>query len=196
MNYDELKVVWDSQKQEPVLAFDTPTLIKSVELHTQVIERYVNWFELSLIFAAFIVAVLLPLDAWLEGDRIHQFFIGAISFVAGVLACRQRKNRQKMEVQYDATTRSVIEKSLAQVKSHQKARTTSLWLFHIPITIAAGIGLTFYGETRIAWLWVAVIFVCLFSYFGTQWETRTRVLPHKQQLESLLSKLDEIDLKN
>ncbi len=193
MNYEELKLVWDSQNEEPVFALDRQALLETVERQTGSIARYVKSFEISMILVAFAVAIILPIDAWREGDGSHQYFIGAICLAAGLYAWTGRQNRRRREIAFDESIRGVIEKSLAQIEYHEKRQVIYLWLFHLPIALAAGIGLTLYSNTRIPWVWGCVILVCLVSYWGTQRDIKRNLRPQKRNLKALREKLGGIE---
>ncbi|MEM7148063.1 MAG: hypothetical protein AAF591_23370 [Verrucomicrobiota bacterium] len=193
MNYEELKCVWDSQNEEPVFALNHQALLKTVERQADSIARYVKLFEISMILVAFAVAVILPIDAWREGDGSHQYFIGAICLAAGVYAWLGRQNRRRREIEFDESIRGVIEKSLAQIEYHEKRQIMYLWLFHLPILLAAGVGLTLYSNTRIPWIWGGVIVVCVVSYWGTQRDIKRNLRPQKRNLKVLREKLGGIE---
>ncbi len=193
MNFDDLKLVWDAQKEEPVFALDQEAVLKTVERQNHSISRYVEHFEIMMILAAFAVAVILPLDAWREGDGAHQYLIGAICLAAGIYAWLARRNRRRFEVKFDQSISGVVEKSLTQIEYHERSLKNYLWLFHLPIALAAGIGLTVYSNTRIPWIWGSVIVICLLSYWGTRRDIKRNLLPRKKSLRALQSKLGEIE---
>ena len=102
-----------------------------------------------------------------------------------------RQYRRRREVDFDESIRGVIEKSLAPIEYHEKRQAMYLWLFHLPIALAAGIGLTVYGNTRIPWIWGGVILVWVVSYWGTQRDIKRN--PQKRNLKALREKLEDIE---
>ncbi|MEM7147085.1 MAG: hypothetical protein AAF591_18335 [Verrucomicrobiota bacterium] len=189
MNYDQLKVVWDSQDDEPMFLIDHDTLNASVKREGRAVAELVSAGEIAIIAVALATAVILPLDAWREGDGLHQYLVAAICLAVGVYAWVNRRQRLAREIDYDQSMLSTVEKAIAQLKYHERALKIMLWSFHLPIAITAGIGLTLYTDTRIPVLWGGLILVCALAWWGTRRDIRKCIRPKRTNLESLRTKL-------
>lgn len=189
MKLEEINVIWNSQKEEPMFVIDQQALHASVERQGASVDRRVGWFELSMIFVGFTTAVILPIDAWLEGDGFHQYIVAVLCLAFGVYALLGRKWRLEKEVVFDRSMLGIIERALSQLDYHMNRLKTFLWCFNLPIALAAAIGLTIYGNTHTPWVWAGVILVCAISYWGTRRDIRKKFLPEKRDLEALRDKL-------
>ncbi|WOO42819.1 hypothetical protein [Rubellicoccus peritrichatus] len=193
MNYEELKIIWDSQKEETVYMIDNDALLKSVKHKNASVSRLVICFEITAIIVAFSTAIILSIDAWRENGGLDEYIVAAICLAVGIYACFQRKRRKSSEPDFDQSMFGLIEKTLSQIDYHVKSLRTFLWCFHLPIALVAGIGLTVYSNTRTPLIWIGVMLICAFSYWSTQRDIRKKFLPEKRNLEALRDKLLNVE---
>ena len=189
MNLEDLTIIWNSQDQEPIYLIDRATLHASVKRKGERIERLTSLFEKTMIGVTFAMGVILPIDAWREGDGAHQYVAGALCVIVAALATKWRRERRKDELRFDDSVLGITERALSQIDYQVRRLKTFLWCFHLPIAITAGIGLSLYSNARITWIWAGVIALCCLSYWGTHRDIRTCLLPKRRELDSLREKL-------
>jgi len=191
MNFDELQVIWNRQQDEPLFAIDRQAMDSLVRSRSIRMERYMECFEWAFMAAAFSTSIILPLDAWREGDGVHQYIVALICLGAGVAMCSARKRRKQSELAFDESVIAVAQRSLVRVEQHIRSLRLLFWCFHLPIAVCAGVGLTVYSNTRIPLIWLGVILVTGLSFLGTVYDIRKKLIPQRREIQALLNKLTE-----
>ena len=191
MKYDELQVIWNSQKDAPLFAIDQQAMHELLRTKSSRIESYVEWFELTIIATTILTAIILPIDAYREGGGWHQYIVALLCLVVGMSVCSTRYRRRASQIKFDQSVKSIAERSLRRVENHIRSLKLLFWCFHLPFAICSGIGLTIYSNTRSPLIWTGVILVTVLSGIGTIYDIRVKLNPQRRDVEDLLAKLSE-----
>lgn len=189
MNFEEMQVIWDSQKEQPMYAFDLDAMHREVQRKAGRIERAVSLTELSMIALMFVVACVHAADPVLEGTHTYKFFGSAVLLGVAAWMWSKRRRRLKGEAHYEASLRGDIDRSLSQVNYHLGLANGFHWLFLMPasVILITDMSLADSGPTAMK-IFIAVGGFAL-AYGLISLEPRCVHLPNKRALESLKTKL-------
>ncbi|MFT7678323.1 MAG: hypothetical protein ACI8QC_002309 [Planctomycetota bacterium] len=189
MNFEEMQVIWDSQEEQPMYAFDLDAMHREVQRKAGRIERAVSVTELSMIALMFVVAGAHAADPVLDGTHTYKFFGSAVLLMVAAWMWGKRVRRLKGEVQYEASLRGDIDRSLSQVNYHLGLANGFRWWFLMPAALIfiTDMSLADSGPTAMRIL-VAVGSIAL-AFGLASLEPRCVHLPNKRALESLKAKL-------
>ena len=193
MEFEQLHVVWNAQQQEPLFAINERAMHNLIRYKSARIERLVGWFELAVVTVTLLIATLLPLDAWREGDGWHAYAVALICLATAIWTLLARWQRGLHEVTYEQSIKSIAERGVAQLDRHIQRLRLFFWCLHVPIALAAAIGLSAYSNTRPLLIWAGVLLVTAIAYWATQRDIRQRLMPRRRELQHLLAKLVEAE---
>lgn len=191
MNFEEMKVIWDSQNEEPMYAINQTALRASIKRKTRGFKRLVLFFEFVMILASFGGGAVFLLKPLIEGTNYHQIISALIFFGASMIFFKSIIRRGKTEGAFEQTLLGDLEKALWQVK-HHISRSRSLRLgFILPCCIAVLIDFGF--EFHVDRIWMVVLFLVLLgaATLGIEKEIRHCYMPRLQKLETLKETLTE-----
>ena len=149
MNFEQLKVIWDSQSEESHYAINETELHsllrqKSGKLHRfifwQVFQTYASSAFLILMISLLLIGVSTGLLGRLSsGWDVFALVIAATGwmyFAGSVYFSRRRQKQRQLEAAYTASMRDELERDIKQVDYEIAAR-SHLWLGFLPPYIGA-----------------------------------------------------------
>ncbi len=202
MDFKEMKVIWDSQNDQPLYALDQEALHASVRRRGLCIEKCVNIFEI------FMIVILMAIAAILVGKRLfdeqtyqpYQIVASAMMLVVAGCAAMHvaigRFRRRRSEQRFESSLMGDLNKAISQV-DYQIDRLKSFhWWFILPVALITALnfaakGVTvaeLFDSTRI-WIWPLFAASIVVYYLAIHVELRHIHLPRKRNLESLRDKL-------
>jgi hypothetical protein len=193
MEFDQLHVIWNAQQNEPLFAINERAMHNLIRCKSARIDRLVSWCELAVIALTLLIAVLLPLDAWREGDGWHAYAVALICLATAIWTLLARWQRHLQVATYEQSVKGIAERALAQLDRHMQRLRLYFWGFHVPIALAAAIGLTAYSNKRPLLIWAGVLVVTAFVYWATHYDIHGRLIPRCRELQQLLAKLTEAE---
>lgn len=191
MDFEEMKVIWDSQNEEPMYAINQSALQASIKRKTRGFRRQVLLFEFIMILASFGGGIVFLLKPIIESANYHQIISAIIFFGASAVFFRSIWQRSKTEHSFEQTLRGDLEKALWQVQYHI-SRSRALRLgFILPCCIAVLIDFGF--EFEVGRIWFVALFLVLLggATFGIEKEIRHCYMPKLRKLEALRETLME-----
>lgn len=188
MEFDEMKKIWDSQKNEPIYAIDEQTLHRRVIRKSMRIKRMVDLFEWGMLTVTLFLALFMMSKGLLDNE-IHKF-PQCILFliVAGYIYWGRRKRLQN-EGLSDKTLLGDLDQAILRIDYQIKRQRNFLWWFLMPAVIAILINLPYTYEGKPWWVWTLLVIAFSFSYWIVDKELRCKIIPKKRNLESLRSLL-------
>jgi len=191
MEFDEMKIIWDSQKNEPMYAIDHPTLLKRVRNKADCIAREVNIEEWSIVAVALLVSGVFAYGAYANEGKQYAFISAAVFAGVAVYQLATRARRRRNEVNYDESVLGNIDRALARMDYLIRRSRTFIWWFLAPALFVLVLGQWFRGGDD--WIETAVaVFLCLpLSYAVARWGLRKRLLPRRKQLQRMRALLTE-----
>ncbi len=201
MDFEEMKVIWDSQNERPLYVLDQEALHATVRRKGQCIEKSVKLFEGLMIAIVLAVAVILVGKRIVyESDWQTSMVIGAaltllVAVVAATYLAIERARRRNREQVFDQTLLGDIDKAISQV-DYQVARLKTIHFWFI-LPMAAMIGLNFVmKDVSISelfgskfWVLPLFLFAIVLNYAAIRFEMRWFHEPRKRSLKTLREKL-------
>ena len=149
MNFDQLKVIWDSESQESHYAINEQALHGLLREKSEKLQRFIYWqvFQ-TYASSSFVILVILAMLGAIFGGLLRDLpsrwdtvalFVAAtgwVYFAGSVYFSRQRQRRQQEQVGYTSSMRDELERDLEQVGFEIEAR-RHLWLGFLPPYIGA-----------------------------------------------------------
>ncbi|MBK7645335.1 MAG: hypothetical protein IPJ19_20245 [Planctomycetes bacterium] len=181
MDFDEMQVVWDAQKQRQVFALDLEALHESVRRRGRRIERAVESMEIGMILISSFMLVFFGVRS--------SFFAAAVQLAVVVYLVVLRLRRRARERSFDASLLGDLDRALAQLDySIRSVRTMPLWFF-APALLTVGVNFANRHADKPSWLWLLVLAAFPLGIYVSRIELRCQHLPRKRELETLRAKL-------
>ncbi|MCH6255408.1 hypothetical protein MLD52_02525 [Puniceicoccaceae bacterium K14] len=201
MKFEDLQCIWDSQNEETVFAFDQATLNREVQSKHAKLRRKLLIRDSIEITAGFLcVAVFTTAGIYRATQSLLSgipLFLAA-TLILFVCLCffRGRKEQKLIETQFDDSLIGEIDKVIAQLNYQAKFLKSVLWWYLLPCGAAAMLAnFSLYNKNGSIkdHLEYFVLLVVLYSfiYWLNQRAVTKKILPKKQSLESLRSKLTD-----
>jgi len=189
MDFEELKVIWDTQTAKPLYAIDQAALQNRVIRKSQSVKRCLDIFEWSGMLALSGVAIASINEPLLEGHDWHQLIGGPIFLMVAVYVGLQRSQRRKSEMQFDHSLLGILEKAISQLESHVRRLGSIVYWGGIPYLITIAVSFYFQHAGKPVWLWIAAMLWPFFAYWEVRREIRKGFLPQLRDFKSLREKL-------
>ena len=202
MNFEDLKVIWDQQNEQPLYVIDQHALHASVQKRTAEIDKSVEVFEYVMMGVLLFVAAMAAgkrlltssdLD-WLDWVTVGLTIIVAVVAVASL--ARARRQRLRQELAFESTIVGNVDKAIFQLDyQFAKFKTFHHW-FALPMALILILRLT-KTEFQFSDLWgkevilVALMYVLsMLVCYGSIWfEKRCLSLPERKSLIAIREKL-------
>lgn len=95
MNFDEVQMIWDSQKNEPAFKIDKETVVRIVEKQSIAVHRDLKILELTAIAVLLFLGVSTLIDTFFNGQEYFQLWSVAFEFVAAGFLWLRRGKRER-----------------------------------------------------------------------------------------------------
>ncbi len=217
MEFSELKMIWDSQNEEPLYAMNEAALHRVVRRRSEEINRcmsrcYLMEIASGFIFGGFMLvcagalafgnAAWLATFSWIKvtvsrWDSAALFVASAIWFYYGAYMYLARKRQLRREELFDSTLRGDIDRALAQTEFQVRVARRIVWWGLIPVWVATGLWVltVFHLAAKPTWVYFfmgTVMIVALAAVVATKQRAITnRYEPRRRELEALRAKLEE-----
>ena len=186
-----MKVIWDTQNDEPLYAVNQDALRKTVNREAKRFRLYVKLFEFVMVVVPLFMAALFLKDPLIEGINQHRVVSGLIMLGVFVYFLRGILKRRRHEKAFDASMFGDLEKAIWQVDNHI-ARTFGVRQgVIIPMVVTFVLDIVFLYATKPVWMYVCAISVMGAAYYAIDREVRCMYAPRKRKLEALRQKLVE-----
>ena len=187
-----MKKIWDSQNNEHIYAIDEQALHRRVIKKNIHIKRMANCSEWGLLIIMLSVALFMIIEGFLD-NQLYQLPQGAVILVVVGYIYRDRVRRLKREGQSDASLLGDLEQALRVIDYQIKRQRTFLWWFLLPTFGAILISLPYTYDGKPWWLWPLMMGAFAFSWWLVRKELHCKILPKKEELESLRNILVSTD---
>jgi len=190
MNFEEMQVIWDSQKQRKVFGFDTAGIHRAIGRRSRREGRASSFEEFGMIAICLFVALNQGLEPLLKGTDTHQYLASALFIGVALYTWRQRQRRLRDEQSFDSTLLGDLDRAIHRVECQVRRAQTFLWWFMLPAVIVILVSYSQKTEIKF-WSALFVGFSFVLGYGVTQMGLRCRLLPAKRELEGLRTRLSE-----
>ncbi|MEM7533777.1 MAG: hypothetical protein AAF639_16450, partial [Chloroflexota bacterium] len=188
MEFEEMQVIWNSEKQEKLYVINEDALYERIKRKGKSVNHWVNFFEWVMIGVNLAAGILLTVDSYRDQDPLLQYMLPVIylAFSLGVLVFRI--TRRKEEVRFEESMLGELDKALWRLDYLIKqSRWVTLW-YTLPLCLVFG-AMTIFFDRDLVWATLLLLVVMPLSYFGSLWEVNKWYLPKKRDLQSLREKI-------
>lgn len=184
MEFDDMRIIWDTQNAQPLYAIDERALHALVRRRGRNIARLVGVFEVMTILIMLVFGVAALSEPVIFGTDYHQIIGGGVSLAVAAYLAHGRRRRRQRDAGFDHSLRGDLDKAIAQVDYHIDRLRSFVWLFLVPLGIGVLISFALLYDSKPVWLWPATVASLLASWWAFRRDIRLR-LPVKQDLEAL-----------
>ena len=200
MNFEDLQKAWQSQNAGAKVTINADVLLKEVRHNQQHFRAMIFWRDAREVGVAAIMACLFL--HWAIRDRAWCLYLLSFTcFGVGTFMLVDRwLQRQKRPVTNNPL-RSCLEASLLQINHQIWLLKNVLWWYLLPLAAAVGISIgTAIWQSRHAGYaamlgWGVILLLGGLIYWGIYWlnqfAVRKSLEPRRQELESLLTSINE-----
>jgi len=217
MEFSELKMIWDSQNEEPLYAVNEAALQRSVQRRTEESQRclsrcYAVEILVGVISGAFMLVcagMLAFVDStwfvspsWMKAAVSHWHVLAlllaaAIWFYYSAYMYLARKRQQERVGHFDSSLRGDLDRGLAQTEFQIALARDIVWRGLAPLWLAAALWVAtlFHLLGASLGIWVIIGLAMIGSLvavvLGKQQSIRNRFEPRRRELEALRAKLTD-----
>ena len=189
MEFEEMQVIWNEQKNEKMYAVDEETLHNYIRGKGRSVNRLMGFFEWTMIAVNLIVAIVLLVDAFVEKESPLMYIFPALYLGYTILATIRRTARQQGTQQFDETVLGELDRAIWQLDYLiRQSRWVVVW-YILPLVVVFGI--TMLIKDQPLWGLGLAVFLLPFTYFGGRWEVNRLYMPKRERLAALREKLIE-----
>jgi hypothetical protein len=215
MEFSEMKMIWDSQNQEPLYAMNEAALHSIVQRRNQEVDRCLSrCFAVEISVGLFCAALMLVYagvlafgnQGWLIkpwGNKIAPspwdftglLAAGAIWFYYAAYMYRARKRQQRSVEVFDSSLRGDLDRALSQTEFQIAMMKNISWRGLAPVWVAATLWMVvlFHLKGASLWIYIFMITIAISSLVVVLWRKQRSItnkfLPRQRELESLRAKL-------
>lgn len=192
MNFDDMKVIWDSQNERPLYAVDEGVLRATVRRSSQRFRNVIVVCHVIILVTWAALAVLYLIDPLIRGEALHRLVAGVILLVlaAGqtVALARRRAGESRF---VEPSIRGDLDLAIWRIDYDIAwAHTLRRW-YILPFIVAISIDFAFHVNARTIVMWVIVTGLVLAAGRSVDWEIRSVYLPKKRRFEAIRRQLTE-----
>jgi len=209
MDFENIKVIWDSQNDEPLYAMNEAAIQAIVQHRNRVFRRCTSLSYLAEIISGVVLggailmgAGILAVNPAFFGIRIPAsgsdlFFLtasGGTWFYYAVYMTFARRRQLARSTDFDSTLRGDLDRAIAETNSEIQSMKRLLWHGLLPAWFGTYLGcITVYrlkGVSTTPFLMLAVVMIAaLVAAIYMNRVVRNRLIPRQREMESLRNKL-------
>ena len=201
MNFDDLRRNWQSQPPHARVTVDSALLLNEVRRNQRQFVRTIFWRDVREIGAAVIVAPFFVVSAFKSGLWLLVAPAVASAGVA-LFMLRDRWIQRKQPTARADSLRDCVEASLRQVRHQAWLLRNVFWWYLLPLGLSVELvfGWAVWkgiksGNRPMILEWIGCSLACAVLYYLlyllNQWVVRKMLEPRRQELQDLLSALDQ-----
>lgn len=182
MEFDEMKVLWDSQNNEKLYVINESALFAQIQRKSRSVNRLMEVVEWVMIGVNLLVGIFLTADTLRDGGPTYAYALPVLYFGYFAVALYAQRVRKRAETGFAPTLIGELDKALWQINHLiRQARRMILW-YLLPIVLVGSAILWLNGKP----LWTGALLLLLpAAWLAAGWEIRKFYLPKKRSLESL-----------
>jgi hypothetical protein len=182
MEFEEMQIIWNRQKDARLFAIDEDALYRYIQGKSRSTGRWLRLVEWMMIAVNLIAGILLAADAIRDGGPILLYAIAAMYLAYSVVGVFRRLSRRSQEVQFEDTMLGELDKGIWRIDYLiRQGHSLILW-YLLPLLVVATAVFLLNGKLLLA---LAMLLLLPLTYFGGRWETERWHRPKKQSLEAL-----------
>ena len=128
MEFEEMQVIWDSQREQEMYAIDVDAIHRKIKRKARKVERDMSLNEIGLMVICVFTSLDLLRDPVIEQTDYHQIFGSVVMLCVAAWMLMKRLARLKMRSQFDSTLTGDLDRAIAESKAQLTlGRTFHLW---------------------------------------------------------------------
>ena len=128
MEFEEMQVIWDSQREQKLYALDVDAMHRKVKRKARTVERSISFSEIGIIVICAFVSLMSLREPVLEETGYHRIFGSVVMLCVAGWMLMKRLARLKLRSQFDFTLTGDLDRAIAESKAHLLlARNFHLW---------------------------------------------------------------------
>lgn len=191
MNFEHMKVIWDSQARRPLYAVDEVVLHASVRRRSRRFQHLIEFSHLSIVATWVALATMYLIAPLTHSEHSHQLAVAAIllALAAGQVVGVIRRRRG--EAGFDESLRGDLDRAVWRI-DYDITWARSLRRMYVPLfLVAISIDLALRLTPVLALAWAAMVALVAGVSWTLDWEIRSVYLPKKRRFETIREKLIE-----
>ena len=139
MEFEEMQVIWDSQREQEMYAIDVDAIHRKIKRKARKVERDMNLNEIGLMVICVFTSLDLLRDPVIEQTDYHQIFGSVVMLCVAAWMLMKRLARLKMRSQFDSTLTGDLDRAIAESQAQLTlGRTFHLWFLLPAASIMLG----------------------------------------------------------
>lgn len=191
MEFEEMKLVWDSQNNEPLYAINQEALHQRIRAKQGKVNSLLTKFDLIMIFANLFAGSILVFDVVRDGAELYEYAFPIFYFLFVFYGIYRRFAHKQEVKQFAPTILGDLDKAIWQTNYLiDQSRNIFFW-YSVPLAVVFSLIMVLNGR----WLW-ALLFTAVFlplSYYGGRWESGRWYEPKLRELKKLRQTLTEAE---
>ncbi|MAU93990.1 MAG: hypothetical protein CMJ93_07265 [Planctomycetes bacterium] len=128
MEFEEMQVIWDSQREQEMYAIDVDAMHRKIKRKARQVERNMSLNEIGLMVICVFISLACLRDPVIEQTDYHKIFGSVVMLCVAAWMLMKRLARLKMRSQFDSTLTGDLDRAIAESKAQLTlARTFHLW---------------------------------------------------------------------
>lgn len=185
MELNEMQVIWDSQKEETMYAFDTKSMHDMVQKKAKRVARDMSLNEFGMIAITLFTALMQAREPLLQNNDMHKLFGSVIMLCIGFWMFMQRKQRLRRRNSFAPTMLGDLDRAISEADDHLRMASNFQWWFLFPAMLISLVDLSMREEPQSIPVLIGISFAYVLAMVVVRLSIRFSSLPVKQKLESL-----------
>lgn len=183
MEFDEMKLIWDSQNNEPLFAINQEALHNRIQDKGQAVASSLNKFDWLMIGMNLLVGIVLLVDTFTEEGAGFEYVLPALYLLFFAYSIYRRYAHQQEVRQFAPTVLGDLDKALWRVNYLIRQNREMMYWYLLPTMLVALVTVTL--NAGFVWALGLILLAGPVAYFGGKWEVSKWYLPKKRELETL-----------
>ena len=192
MEFEQMKKIWDEQKQEALYVINEEALHNSVKSKKRSANRIININEIGLILINVAVVGVMIKDAFTREDEYFDLIgAGVMLLIIGYIFYI-RGRRRKEELQFDRSLLGELDHAIASTAATIRLGTTMVYWYFAPLAAFSISKMLYKGADWQQWLLVSGLFIL--GYFVANWDVKRYQANKLKRLQNMRIKfLEEVN---
>ena len=185
MEFEEMQVIWDSQREQEMYAIDVDAMHRTVKRKARKVERSMNLNEIGMMVICVFTSLELLREPVLEQTDYHHIFGSVVMLCVAGWMLMKRLARLKMRTQFDSTLIGDLDRAIAESKAQLLlSRTIHLW-FMLPAASIMLVGIIAKSENQKPVVILGLIFSIVLAIAVVHLGIRCHQVPEQRNLQAL-----------
>ena len=187
MDFEELKVIWNSQENEKMYAINEAALHHYIRKNLKSVTNTLKFFENVITVVNLLVGVWLLIESLDNNFPSTQLFLAVFYFGFGVYSLIRVFKRREAEKPFEKTVVGEVNRAIWRIDYLMAEGRRVINWYLVPLVLILGVMAIF--DARL-WLTASLMLVTtVATYYGYRWEFNKIHLPRKKNLNALREKL-------